>query len=181
VRGLQTMLVLAAMVGMAGLVLIGVRARPAPAAPAVETATPALETTTPRPWVPPASVVGFWQRRDALLVIAPNGRARFAWRTDWCSADVPPPCDRQQNDTLILGAHADLILSQVERESPLTVLGRVDEVNMPGVLEIGPITLLWPSSDLVELRQAGRVIELCRPPREPHFCDLTADQLARPA
>jgi hypothetical protein len=175
-RSAWTLLIFVVTAGIAGSVLLGARGTAPAAAPLmVPSPTPAA-AAPPTAWQPPSSVIGTWERRDALLIIAPSGAARFAWRTSWCGADVAPPCDTQKGNTITFGARADLRLINVETNTPLRVQGRITSVNVTGFLEPGPIEIEWISPDLLEMRQAEWTIELCRPPREPNFCDLTAGQ-----
>jgi hypothetical protein len=160
----QSIAIVLALVGIASVVLLGTYQT---------AATVAVATPTPTAWRPTAAMIGAWQRRDALLIVASSGQARFAWRTDWCGPEVAPPCDMMQGDTILLGAKADLQLFGVDRDAPLTVQGRVTGVNATGLFDVGPIELQWEFPDLVVLRQAGRTVELCRPPREPNFCDVS--------
>ena len=112
----------------------------------------------------PATVVGTWQRRDAYLVVGPTGTARLRWQTDWCGPGVPEPCDREVGDGVLLGAHAEISFDTDLR-------GVIVSVEPEGLFATGPIALVRLGSDLIELRQNDRTLELCRPPRDLNLCD----------
>jgi hypothetical protein len=126
----------------------------------------------PTPAPVPADLVGVWERRDAYLVVGSGGAARFRWQTNWCGPQVAEPCDLVIGDAMQIGAHAEIGLQGPDPASPATQLvGQVVSVAPTGLLTLGPVILVRLAPDLVELRQATRQIQLCRPPRDLNFCD----------
>src|SRR5215208_5978970 len=137
-----------AVVGLVGVLLSTSTAAVPMAAQVVAAPTP---TSVAQLWLPPLALLGVWERRDALLIIADSGLARLAWRTDWCGPEVPAPCDTQTDNTITFGARADLRFVGAASRTPLRVQGRVTRSNMVGPLAPGPIELTWVESDLVQL------------------------------
>lgn len=159
--------------GLAALVIASVvtlvAARTQASQPGVAASPPTL---MPAPLLP-AYVVGTWERRDAYLVVAPDGLARFRWQTSWCRDDGPEPCDREVGTSLVFGAHAEIRLIGPDADQPsTTMVGRILNVTPPGLFATGPVSIVRLATDLIELRQNTQTVELCRPPRELNSCDM---------
>jgi hypothetical protein len=134
------------------------------------------------PTGPPASVgpalapfVGVWERRDAWLWVGRTGTARLRWRTEWCDSTTREPCDRDEGGVLTIGAVAEMTFTDVAAGPPLVARGRVTGVNTPGPLQPGSVVMVQVDRDLIELRQAEQVVQLCRAPRDPNTCDDPSD------
>jgi hypothetical protein len=154
-------------------VLLGLAALPVSASALTQAASPRIEPT-PAPQVPriPPELVGTWQRRDAYLIVVESGAARFRWRTQWCALGQTGPCDSLVGDRLAIGAHAEIGFSGPDpKGDQRTILGRVATVEPADLFVVGPVTVVQIASDLIELQQTPRSIELCRPPRELSSCD----------
>ena len=157
-------------VGAAIVGSVGVRAAPAPHLSSDASTTQVSQSLAV---VVPSELVGAWQRRDAYLVVGPNGAARFRWRTQTCATDILDPCDRETADgALLYGAHADIGLLAPQPGAARTRMdGAIVSVTPPGLLVVGPVSIQRMASDLIELDQGDRRIELCRTPRDLNSCD----------
>ena len=74
-----------------------------------------VSTAALTPVVPDFSpFVGTWGTHATALLFEADGHAQFFARTyQWCSANVHPPCDSMQGNTIVYGYREEMVFTRV--------------------------------------------------------------------